>query len=467
MRGRRACAASVRFAKVESTAWTGAVSPSAALHAALEACVPPEASGLVVALSGGSDSAALLRATAALAKNFRALPLRAVHIDHGLQAAAADFRAACIKLCEQLQVPLRIVAVPVSCEAGLSIEAAARSARYAALELEMQPRECLLTAHHREDQAETLLLQALRGAGVKGMAAMPVCRPLGLGWHARPLLDVARSDLKVFGELLSASIDPMNQDLRFDRVYLRMALWPLIEKRWPGAATALSRAARHMAEAQQLLELTAGADVGRLRDGEALSVPGLRALSPLKRVNAVRLWLRQEGADAPSTARLAEALRQVFDAEADHQPAILFGPHALRRYRQRLFVTGADPPRVPDAQSWIAAEGSSIELGPRLGNLTWIAGRGGIAAERLPASVIVRRRDGGETLKPGASAKTQTVQHLCQSLGVLPWMRDALPLVFVGDELIAVGDLWLDARWCAPADAPGLTVAWNNAPLVT
>jgi tRNA(Ile)-lysidine synthase len=439
----------------------------AALHAALDACLPPEASGLVVALSGGPDSAALLRATAALDKNFRALPLRAVHIDHGLQVAAADFRAACIKLCEELGVALRIVAIPVSREAGLSIEAAARTARYAALGAEMQPRECLLTAHHREDQAETLLLQALRGAGVKGMAAMPVCRRLGLGWHVRPLLDVARSDLKIFAEQQASAIDPMNQDLRFDRVYLRMAVWPLMEQRWPGAAIALTRAARHMGEAQQLLEMTAATDVGRLRDGEALSIPGLRALSPLKRVNAVRLWLRQAGAEAPSTARLAEGLRQVFDAEADHQPAIVFGPHALRRYRQRLFVTRADPPRVPDAQSWIAVEGASIELGPRLGNLTWIAGRGGIAVERLPAGVTVRRREGGETLKLGISAKTQTVQHLCQSLGVLPWMRDALPLVFAGDELIAVADLWVDARWCSPADAPGLMVAWNNAPLVT
>jgi tRNA(Ile)-lysidine synthase len=440
---------------------------AATLHALLEAFVPAQASGLVVALSGGPDSAALLRATVALGKNFRGLPLRAVHIDHGLQAAAADFRAACCALCEELRIPLHIIAAAVACEAGLSIEAAARTARYAALELEMQPRECLLTAHHREDQAETVLLQALRGAGVKGMAAMPVCRPFGSGWHVRPLLDVARSDLEVFGRQASASIDPMNQDLRYDRVYLRTTIWPLLKKRWPGAAVALARAARHMAEAQQLLEATAAADVGHLRDGAALSIPGLRALSPLKRVNAVRLWLRQEGAEAPSSARTVEALRQVFDAEADQQPAIVFGPHALRRYRQRLFVTRADPPRVPDAQSWISAIGSSIDLGPGLGNLTWIARRGGIAAERLPASVIVRRREGGETLKLGISAKTQTLQHLCQALGVLPWMRDALPLVFVGDELIAVADLWLDARWCAPKDAPGLQVAWNNAPLVT
>ncbi len=179
--------------------------------------------------------------------------------------------------------------------------------------------------------------------------------------------------------------------------------------------------------------------------------PGLRALPPLKRVGAVRLWLNQAGLEAPSTTRLAEALRQMFDADADHQPSVVFGSRALRRYRQRLFVTAAELPRVPEAQSWSVAAGSSVELGPGLGNLTWIALRGGLAAGRLPENVTVRRRGGGETLKPAASAKTQTVQHLCQTLGVLPWMREALPLVFAGDELIAVADLWLDASWCAPA----------------
>jgi tRNA(Ile)-lysidine synthase len=449
------------------------------LHAALEASVPAEVSGLVVALSGGPDSAALLRAVAVLGKDFRGLPLRAVHIDHGLQPAAADFRAACERLCARLRIPLRIVAIQVPQTAGVSLEAAARDARYAALAAEMQPGECLLTAHHRQDQAETLLLQALRGAGVKGMSAMPVCRPLGSGWHVRPLLDVAHKDLKGFGELEPAasadpsiersighSVDPMNQDLRFDRVYLRSAVWPLIVKRWPGAAIALTRAARHMAEAQQLLEMAAGADLGNLRDGDALSIPGLRTLSPSKRINTVRLWLREAGLEAPSTARLSEALRQVLDADADHQPTMIWGGHALRRYRQRLFVTPAELPRMPEAQSWIPAQGS-LELGPALGSLSWVAQQGGIAAQRLPASVIVRRRDGGETLKPGPSAKTQTVQHLCQAFGVLPWMRDALPLVFAGDDLIAVADLWLDARWCAAAGAPGVRVAWNNAPLVT
>ncbi|HEX3913797.1 MAG TPA: tRNA lysidine(34) synthetase TilS [Steroidobacteraceae bacterium] len=441
----------------------------ASLHTVLEASVPAGARGLVVALSGGPDSAALLAAAADPGTSFRGLPLRAVHIDHGLQAAAHDFREACIALCRHLGVSLSVIAAEVRGGSGASLEAAARDARYAALAAQIQPGECLLTAHHRADQAETVLLQALRGAGVKGMSAMPACRVFGAGWHVRPLLEVARSDLRQFGARLRefSAADPMNEDLRFDRVYLREAIWPLFEKRWPGADTALARSARHLAQAQQLLDEAAAAEVARLRDGEALSVPGLRALSAQKRANAVRWWLHESGAELPSAVRLAEALRQILDAGEDQQPSIVWGDMALRRYRQRMFVTAAQAPRLPDARPWPVAMGARVDLGPRLGNLCWIEQRGGLAAERLPPAVSVRRREGGETLRPAQAAKTQTLQHLCQSRGVLPWLRDALPLVFAGNELIAVADLWMDGAWCAAADAPGLSIAWNEAPLVT
>ena len=441
---------------------------AASLYAVLQSSIPAGANGLVVALSGGADSAALLSSLAALGPGFRALPLRAVHIDHGLQAAASQFSDVCKKLCAHLGVPLTLIAVDVQSSGGQSLEAAARAARYAALAAQLMPQECLLTAHHRQDQAETLLLQALRGAGVKGLSAMPVCRVLGLGWHVRPVLDVPHSELLQFcGHLQDFWLsDPMNEDLRFDRAYLRQAIWPLIEKRWPGAELALSRSARHMAEAQELLDRAAAIDVARLRDGDALSVQALRVLPQSRRVNAVRLWLGEAGVEAPSAARLAEALRQVFDADEDHQPAIVWGHQALRRYRQRLFLTEAQTARLEEARPWATALGSSIALGANLGNLTWSAQLGGIAADALPPLVTVRRREGGETLKPARGAKTQTVQHLCQSQGVLPWMRDALPLVFAGDELIAVADLWVEARWCAAADAPGLKVAWNDAPVM-
>jgi tRNA(Ile)-lysidine synthase len=439
---------------------------AASLRAVLDAHVPAGATGLVVALSGGADSAGLLAAVAS--SGIRGLKLRAVHIDHGLQAAAGAFREACAALCAGLNVPLTVISVDVRTPAGASIEAAARDARYAALAEELRPGECLLTAHHREDQAETLLLQALRGAGLKGMSAMPVCRPLGRGWHLRPVLEAAQSELLSLASGVSGVCvsDPMNADLRFDRGYLRRQVWPPIEARWPGAATALSRAARHLAEAQTLLERAAAADVGRLRDGDALSVPGLRALRPEQRIYVLRSWLCEAGAEPPSEARLTEALRQIFAADADHLPAIEWGDRALRRYRQRIFLTQAHPPRLEGTRRWPVSVSSRLDLGADLGILRWVEQIGGIDARRLPDTLSVRRRGGGETLKSAPRARTQSVQHLCQSQGVLPWLRDALPLVFADDALIGVADLWLDARWCAPSHAPGYGIVWERAPII-
>jgi tRNA(Ile)-lysidine synthase len=440
---------------------------AASLRAVLDAHTPAGATGLVVALSGGADSASLLAATGLLGTSFRGLPLRAVHIDHGLQSAAAAFRGACTALCGALGIPLTVIPIRVPALPGASIEAAARDARYAALAAELRPGECLLTAHHGEDQAETLLLQALRGAGLKGMSAMPICRPLGCGWHLRPLLEVAQGELLAFGaHLTGATTDPMNQDLRFDRSYLRRQVWPLIEARWPGAGAALSRTARHVAEAQELLDRAGAADVARLRDGDALSVPGLRALGAAERINAVRFWLSDARVEAPSTARLTEALRQMLEAQDDHLPSIVWGHYALRRYRDRVFLTQAHPPRLEGIRRWSAAPDSRVDLGPSLGRLCRVTQLGGIDAQRLPESLIVRGREGGEALRPAARAKTQSVQHLCQSQGVLPWMRDALPLVFADDALIAIADLWLDARWCVPPLEPGFAIVWEQAPIV-
>jgi tRNA(Ile)-lysidine synthase len=437
---------------------------AASLRAALDAHAPSGSTGLVVALSGGADSASLLAAAAAV----RGMPLRAVHVDHGLQQAAGSFRAACAAQCAALGVPLTVIPVVVDAPPGSSIEAAARDARYAALAEELRPGECLLTAHHSEDQAETVLLQALRGAGLKGMSAMPVCRSLGPGWHLRPLLDVPQSELLAFAGSMRGHVagDPMNEDMRFDRSYLRSRIWPKIAARWPGAGAALSRAAQHMAEAHVLLDDAAAADVRRLRDGDALSVPGLRALNRERRINALRFWLRDAGVEPPPTARLNEALRQVFAAQDDHLPVVAWGESALRRYRQRIFLTPSSPAVLIGVRQWASSPGASLEVGAHLGTLRWSAQNGGIDVRRLPEELSVRRREGGETLKPGPRARTQSLQHLCQSQGVLPWMRDALPLVYAGEALVAVADLWLDARWCVPAALPGRGIEWREAPII-
>ena len=456
---------------------------AASLHAVLEAHVPQGASGLVVGLSGGLDSACLVTALAQItarpsgaappaakaaeAALWRGLPVRAMHVDHGLQAAAGEFRAACIALCRELGLPLDIVDVSVAIH-GVSVEAAARDARYQAFARQLRTGECLLTAHHATDQAETLLIQLLRGAGLKGLSAMPLRRVLGAGWQLRPLLETPQAALRRFAQEtgVTAASDPMNHDLRFDRAFLRAQLWPSIEGRWPGATQALARAAQHMADAQELLDRAAAGDVRTLTDGHGLSVTGLRLLSAAQQSNAVRHWLAAAHATLPSTARLTEALRQVLEADADHLPVVTWGGHALRRYRDRVFLTPAILPRVGDPLHWAVDLESSLTLGDGLGTLHWIRQPGGLDAARLPRSVMVRRRRGGEALKAHRLAKTRSVQHLCQSLGVLPWMRDSLPLLFAGETLISIGDLWMDARWCVPDDAAGLGVAWEDAPVL-
>jgi tRNA(Ile)-lysidine synthase len=442
---------------------------AAVLRAALEDSVPARASGLVVALSGGADSACLLTALCAAAPLSLPWPVRAVHIDHGLQAAAGALRESAEGLCRRLGVPLSVARVAVESGPGISVEAAARTARYRAFAHELQPAECLLTAHHALDQAETLLLQLLRGAGLKGLSAMPLSRRFAAGWHLRPLIDVTPRALAAFrvAHRIEAADDPMNRDARFDRAYLRTRVWPALDERWPGAAAALARTAHHLADAQQLLDQTAAGAMRRLRDGEALSVSGLRALSLREQASTVRFWLHDAGIMPPSTLRLAEALRQVMTAENDHLPAIVWGEHALRRYQARLFVTAATPPALGASRDWRISPGSRLPLGEGLGALRWVAQPGGLDAERVPDVLSVRRRSGGETLKVAKRARTQSVQHLCQTMGVLPWMRDALPMLYAGDELIAIGDIWQDARWCVRPGAPGFGCVWDNAPAVT
>ena len=446
------------------------------LGTVLEDILPPGATGLLAALSGGTDSACLLAALAQRRLSpgpgvaaARSLPLRAIHVDHGLQAASGAMRDAGESLCRRLDVPLEVLRVEVRIEGGASLEAAAREARYAAIAGVLAPGECLLTAHHALDQAETLLLQLLRGAGVKGLSAMPVFRSFARGWHLRPLLDVPRDELHLFGRAhgIEGIEDPMNRDRRFDRAYLRREVWPSIERRWPAAATALARAAQHLGAAQASLEASTLRVIERLRDGDALSVAGLRALPARARLHVVRHWLGAAGVEPPSTARLGEALRQTLTAQADHGPEVKWGEHALRRYRDRLFLTPQRSPAIGEPLDFPLSEGVRVELGAGLGALRWAAQPGGLDPSGVAQRVCVRRRRGGETLKTGPRARTQTVQHLCQAVGVLPWLRDALPMIYAGDSLIAIGDLWQDARFSVDLDRMGLGCVWENAPSLT
>jgi tRNA(Ile)-lysidine synthase len=437
------------------------------LAAALEGTLPGWPAGrLAVALSGGPDSAALLAAAAALVKRQPSLELRAVHVDHGLQAAAADFVTTARSQALAAGVQLTVLKVAVEEDAADGIEAAARRARYAALAGALRPGEALLTAHHREDQAETLLLQLLRGAGPRGLAAMPSSAALGAGVHLRPCLGVAREALASCAAATGwpTSTDPMNGDPRFDRAYLRSAVLPLVAARWPAWAATVARAARHFGTAQQVLDEVAAADLDGLEADGALDAAALSALPAARRDLALRHWLQRAGIRPPSAARLA-ALDEVLGARAGRCPVVALGGALVYRHGGRLCIGPLLPawpgpaPIAPGAGIAVAAGGRITleERGPGAGTLL----------KRRHASLELRPRHGGERLALRAGGPRRAVKDLLRESGLAAHLRGVLPFVWGGGDFVGVltpRGLIADAAALAGGGEPGLELRWHDAP---
>lgn len=426
------------------------------------------ASGYCVALSGGLDSCVLLHAMAALRGPGGAPRIRAVHVDHGLQPEAAAWAGSCRSLCQRLDVPIEVVCLELVPAPGASVEAEARDARYAAFAALLRPGEWLLTAHHRDDQLETVLIQLLRGAGVAGLSAMPELARLGGGWHARPLLELDRAAIAAYAGQhgLDWVRDPMNESTRFDRGWLRAHVLPAIRQRWPAAGATVARSAGHLAEARRLLDELAHSDAAGIVDGGRLTIDGLQRLSRERQVNLLRWWIHSRGLGPPPAARLAAALRELPGARADATPLVRWPDGELRRYRGRLYALQplALNPRMPAGQ---VAASAAVDLGPGLGRFSLVKGvQGGL---RLPLATepAIRFRAGGEGLRPHPDRPCKRLKDLCQEAGIVPWMRDRLPLVFVGDRLAAVGDLWIEAELSAPAGVPALMPVWSGRPELT
>ena len=421
--------------------------------------------GFCVALSGGLDSSALLHAMAALRDAPAARELRAMHVDHGLQPESAAWADRCRTLCHRLDVPLEVITLALALAPGASVEAEARDARYAALAARLRPGEWLLTAHHRDDQLETVLIQLLRGAGVAGLSAMPELTRLGPGWHARPLLALDRSAIAAYAgqQGLDWVRDPMNDSTRFDRGWLRAHVLPAIRERWPAASATVARSASHLGEARRLLDALAQSDAAGIADGGRLLIDGLQRLSQERQANLLRWWLRSRGLAPPPAARLAAALRELPAARADAAPLVRWPHGELRRYRGRLYAMHPLP-SAPVAPPGAQAGSGVFDLGPGLGTFSLVAGQQGGLRLPLPAVPAIRFRAGGEGLRTQRDRPRKRLKDLCREAGIVPWMRERLPLVFVGERLAAVGDLWIEAELTAPAGVPALLPVWSDRP---
>ena len=415
------------------------------------------------------DSVVLLHLLHTLAPRFD-WRLSALHVHHGISPNADMWSDFCSRLCAQHNIPLHVERVDIS---GLrdehGIEAAARKLRHAAFA--RLSCDVVALAHHADDQAETLLLQLLRGAGIKGVAAMPVLsrvegpllKPSTSHAHAtlRPLLDIPRGQLLEYAQqhTLSWVEDESNADDRYPRNFLRHRLLPLLEQRFPAYRDTLTRSARHFAEASELLDELAQQDAQGTENGTALELSLLPKLRHSRAKNLLRYWLHKQGAPMPQNVQLDEILQQLLNAREDAAVCVDFGKWQVRRYQNKAYV-------MPDMDAFdrnlvLTWHGESDLEWPALNSrliFRQTLGQGISLAKVQSAPLTMRLRSGGETLRPHATAATRSLKNLLQEHHVPPWQRERLPLLYCGDELVSVVGVAVAAGFHASDSEPGLVV---------
>jgi tRNA(Ile)-lysidine synthase len=422
---------------------------------------------LAVGLSGGVDSVVLLDCLQRCAARLR-FRLSALHVNHQLSPNAARWLSFCRRLARARGIPFHGVKVKV--RRGDGVEAAARAARYAVFA--RHDCDAVALAHHRDDQVETFLLQLLRGAGIKGLAAMPYLKSKvgsrkseGKAPPAilRPLLEVTRAEILEYATArkLQWIEDESNADVRFGRNYLRHEVLPAVARRFPAYRATVARSVGHVAEASALLDEMAAADAaGHIKDG-ALAVDALRGLPAARARNLLRWFLACHGLAMPGVERLQEALRQLTTAKHDAQVVIELDGATLRRYGGHAHVVrgGRAPARY--ARRWRGEQQLVLEVGGGVLTLARSQG-GGISRARLREGVVtIRPRRGGERLQPDCRRPRRALKNLLQESNVAPWLRERLPLMFCDGKLVWAAGIGVDCGFQAQAGEDAIVPGWQ------
>lgn len=426
----------------------------------------PEGSSILIGLSGGVDSVVLLHLLCLLAPRF-SWKIAAMHVHHGISPNADSWAKFCAGLCASHDIPLHIEQVDINPLRAHGIEAAARKLRHAAFAA--QSCDFVALAHHADDQVETLFLQLLRGAGVRGASAMPVLSLSKLsgntGTHqvVRPLLHCTRQEILDYAAAhdLRWIEDESNADDSYPRNFLRRQLLPLLSEKFPAYRDTLTRSTRHFAEAAELLDDLAQMDAAGAIEDNTLSVAALQALSLPRAKNLLRYYLHQLKATMPQVVQLGDMLHQLCSAREDASVCICFGGGhwQVRRYRGRVYAQRALGEF--DRNLVLPWQGEALLDWPALASCVAFqhgSGQGISVAKLQRAPVILRQRQGGESLRPQPHAATRTLKNLLQEHRVPPWQRDRLPLLYCGDELVCVPGVAIAAEYQAMEGEAGISV---------
>ncbi|MCE0556298.1 tRNA lysidine(34) synthetase TilS [Motilimonas sp. E26] len=414
----------------------------------------------VLGLSGGLDSVALLHLLHQL-REVEHFELKAIYVHHGLSQYADDWLTFCQQLCQHLHIDFVSERVDLGDVKGESIEALARKARYQAFAKHLPIGGQLLTAQHQNDQVESFLLAAKRGSGVKGLSGMPMIKAFQHGTHLRPLLNVPRDALAALAEQMNWTWieDDSNSNSQFDRNFLRLNVIPALVERWPSAVSAISRSARLCGEQQALLDELLTDDLNQcLRADLAFNIAGVTTYSEQRQLALLRLWIAKQHQYAPSEVRLKEIWHNVALARADAQPMLCFKHYQIRRFLGHLYLTpgqGAEFDQTSTAPLLL----DQVNTLPCGKTLTLSSTNQGARITMPNTELTVGYQLAGSTkLTPAGRHGSRSYKKLLQEYQVPPWLRDSIPIIFAGKEVVAVGDLFICQQWFARGSEVGFEI---------
>ncbi|MBL8497687.1 tRNA lysidine(34) synthetase TilS [Nitrosomonas sp. JL21] len=423
---------------------------------------------LAIALSGGVDSVVLLHVLAELSKEMHFM-LTAVHVNHGISDNASHWSRFCCDLCHTYQIPIHVAYVHVKKGIGLSLEASAREQRYRVFGY-LQA-DFVVLAQHLDDQAETMLLQLFRGAGIKGLSAMPEVRNQQ-GHNSpkilRPLLEVSRSSIETYARQneLTWITDESNDDTTFNRNFLRHDVLPVIRKRYPRYPEILLRSSRHFSEANELLDELAQIDRDYCLVAGKLHIERLRAFSLPRAKNLLRYTLLSHGADLPSTARLNEILKQLQALSPDHQFHVSFGNTEIRSYQGAIYILSRPKGAAEFTEFRRLWHGEALpDVQHTQGAIRFIESKGlGISPRKILGKTIgIRLRKGGERFMPACNRPRRSLKNLLQEASIPPWERMRMPLLFCDERLVWVPGIGIDCEFQAESGELGILPVWNSS----
>ncbi len=430
-----------------------------ALHSNLDF---DSASRFHVGYSGGVDSTALLHALSAIGIDKKRVI--AVHVNHRLHENSDDWAEKCADSAKALGVSLLSLTVGAPRRAGESVETWARRCRYELFARELQVNDLLLTAHHRDDAAETFLLQLVRGAGPHGLSGIPNDRPFAAGRVVRPLLTVSRADILTYVRAhgLDWINDPSNLNIAHNRNYIRREILPAFESRWPGIAKRIAHAADLQQQAASILDEMADERISQACSVSVkqISISVFADLDDVRRRWVIKRWIARAKFPIPDSAHLDQMLKAVHAAH-DAQPCVSWKGVELRRYQQSLYLTRLDQiSSGPTKRLWLPDTALHID-GGKLSAVRCL-GDGLSASLVPPTGVTIRFRFGGERCHPVGRVHSQTLKRLFQSWGVPPWCRDRIPIIYIDDQIAAVAGLCVCVPFVASHGEPGWKLTWDD-----